>query len=1010
MALLLTLPPRRFRNLLRCLGTGLLLWISVTASSSAATLLADGYTLRLWHTDDGLPQNMVTSAVQTSDGYLWFGTPSGLARFNGERFQVFDSATTPQIEDRRITRLYEDVQGTLWIGQESGGIACLREGKFFSVVTPSGEVGEKIIGLGNDAEGRLWAMHENGVVNCVNEDLVIPSMIGDEHPGLLSWSSSEEGRIFVMENNYGARLVGGELVPVELPSSTSYDYIEGIIPAAGGGAWVLHDRKIRKLEGGQWTEDRGSFPWPTATISQFVELSDGTLAVGTVHAGMYLIFGDNRKPVSFDRTNGLPQNWIRFLYEDREGTLWVGSGSSGLVSIHPSAFARLKSPDQWHGTSTLSLAPGQENSLWIGTDGAGLYHHESEELTRYARDEGFENPYISAVTETSAGEVWAGNYWWGGPYRLEEGQFVRPEGVPETTSPVLGLLSTPETGQLLVGTRDGVAELVDESLRWLIKSPGGISDDVCAMVWDREGTLWCGFSQGGLACLAEGKVKFFRREDGVGSNSIQCLFYDKEDGALWVGTADNGLTRYKDGRFVNLGVSHGLADKTICYIVEDDRGFFWMSTRRGIQRVSKAELNHCADGAIADFSSQIYDRGDGLPVSEFQGGRQGAGCRTEDGRIWFASSAGPISVDPDSIQPNLLPPPMAIESLKVDGHEIPLEDKVIPFEFAPDHERLEFSFSALSFVAPDKVRFKYRLEGSDNDWRDAGTMRFAQYSRLPAGDYRFHVLASNNDGVWNTEGVSLAFVVAPFFWQTWWFVGACTLAAVGVVASGVRYTTRRRMQRELDDMERQHAVERERSRIAQDIHDDVGASLSRIAILSQTARNQLENTQSAVAVLSHIYGTARSVTRALDEIVWAVNPKHDTLDSLVDYMGRFAHDFLSAADVRCRLDLPVEVPSWYLSAEVRHNVFLTFKEALNNLVKHAEATEARVHIEVCENGFTIELKDNGRGLPEEASSGRVKFGNGLTNMRERMARIGGNCEFVSQAEAGTKIVFFVRTK
>ncbi|WP_309017361.1 two-component regulator propeller domain-containing protein [Pelagicoccus sp. SDUM812003] len=977
---------------------------------SAATLLADGYTLRIWRTEDGLPQNMVTSAVQTSDGYLWFGTNSGLARFNGDSFRVFDSANTPQIQDRRITRLYEDAQGTLWIGQESGGIACLRDGQFFAVATPSGDIGEKIIGLGSDAEGRLWAMHENGSVSRVGGDAVIPSMIGDEHPGLLSWSRAEDGRIFVMENNYGARLVDGELVPIELPQPSYYDYIEGIIPAAGGGAWVLHDRKIRKAEGDRWTEDRGSFPWPQATISDIVELSDGTLAVGTVHAGLYLIFGDDRQPVRFNRDNGLPQNWIRFLYEDREGTLWAGAGSSGLVSIHPSALSRLKSPDQWRGTSTLTLAAGSENSLWIGTDGAGLYHHNAGEWATYAGEEGLDNPYISAVTETQAGEVWAGNYWWGGPYRLDGDKFVRPAGVPETTSPVLGLLSNPATGVLLVGTRDGVAEVTDAGLNWLIKSPGGVGDDVGAMTWDREGALWCGFSQGGLARLADGQIMFFQREDGVGSNSVQSLFADDEDGSLWIGTADNGLTRFKDGRFVNLGTSHGLTDKTICYMLEDDRGYLWMSTRRGIQRVSKVELNRCADGDIPRFTSLSYDRSDGLPVSEFQGGRQGAGCRTEDGRIWFASSAGPISVDPDSIQPNPLAPPMAIESLEVDGQTVPLEDGVVPFEFAPDHERLEFTFSALSFVAPDKVRFKYKLEGSDNDWRDAGNMRFAQYSRLPAGDYRFRVIACNNDGVWNTEGASLAFVVAPFFWQTWWFVGACVLMASGMVASGVRYATRRRMLRELEDLERQHAVERERSRIAQDIHDDVGASLSRIAILSQTARSQLSDTKGATAVLSHIYGTARSVTRALDEIVWAVNPKHDTLDSLVDYMGKFAHDFLSAANVRCRLDLPVEVPPWNLSAEVRHNVFLAFKEALNNLVKHAYATEAWVHIEVSEAGFTIELKDNGRGLPDEADSDGAGFGNGLINMRDRMSRIGGSCEIVGESGTGTKVVLFVRTK
>ncbi len=998
---------------LRLLAFLSLVILLLLPAASAETVLADGYALRIWRTEDGLPQNLVTSAVQTQDGYLWFGTSSGLARFNGERFQVFDSANTPQIQDRRVSRLFEDATGSLWIGQEAGGVARLRDGDFETMLSPSGIGVEKIIGLGSDAQGRVWAMHESGTLSCLSADLTIPSMIVGEPPGIMNWSRSADGRIYVTENNLSWRLEDSRLVPLDLPTPRYNNYVSGIAAANEGGVWVLCDGRIRRLENGQWVEDRGVDPWPPATVSQFLELRDGTLAVGTIAAGLYLVFGDGRPAARFDSSNGLPQDWVRFLYEDREGTLWMGSGSAGLVSIHPSAFSTLESPDQWQGCSTLALAAGAGNSLWIGTDGAGLYHHAAGSWTHYGPEDGFGvgNPYISAVTETASGEVWVGNYWWGGPYRLENGRFVRPSGVPETTSPVLGLLAPPGADGVLVGNREGLAIVKDSVLTWLIPSPGGTADDVCAIAQDRDGAIWCGFSHGGLARLADGRVTLFRREDGIGSNSIQCLFVDN-DGVLWIGTADNGLTRFKDGRFINLGPQHGLVDKVVCHMLEDDRGFFWISTHRGIQRVARAELNRCADGTIQAFSGQVYDRGDGLPVAEFLGGRQGAGCRTEDGRLWFASSEGPVAVDPARIQSNPLPPPVVLESLVVDGRAVPVSDGIVSITLPPDHERLEFRFSALSYVAPDKVRFKYRLEGFDKDWVEAGDNRFAPYSRLPAGDYRFRVIGCNNDGVWNTAGAALAFTIAPFFWQTWWFLGLCGLGAAGAVAGVARFVTRKRMQRQIERMERQHEIERERARIAQDIHDDVGASLSRIAMLSQPARGDLTEPGRTAAMLSNIYSTAREVTRSLDEIVWAVDPRHDTLDSLVDYMCRYAQSFLTPAGLRCRLDVPVEVPPWPLTAEIRHHLFLAFKETLNNISKHAAATEVRVSFELRASGaFALAVKDNGRGFETSdaasAQPDRIAAGNGLPNLTARLARIGGQVEIESQTGKGTRVTFVI---
>lgn len=977
----------------------------------AATFLAEGYSLRIWQTEDGLPQNMVTSAVQTSDGYLWLGTYSGLARFDGERFQIFDSANTPGLQDRRISSLFEDAQGTLWIGHEAGWITRYRAGRFEAFAPSSGAMGEKVIGVGSDEQGRLWAMRHNGAVDSLDDRRnSLPSLIAPNLPGVMAWTRSPRGTIWVAENGQAARLANGKLDTLSFRSPREEDYVLGIAASADGGAWILCDERIRKWENGRWTEDRGAFPWPTGPLACALELRDGTLAVGTIYSGLYFLFKDGRPPARFNRTNGLPQNWVRFLHEDREGNLWVGAGTAGLVSIHATAFSVLNSPDQWQGCTVLAVAPGRDGALWIGTDGAALYHHSAGEWKRYGDAEGLPNSYIPAVTENQKGEVWVGHFWWGSPYRLEHGRFVRPGTVDEQASPVFALLAPSGSDDLLVGNREGLFQLNDDRAAWLIKAQDPSAGAVCAIAQDREGVIWCGFGEGGLVRIANGELSHYRREDGLASNAVQCLLVD-DDGSIWIGTADGGLSRFKDGRFANLNTAHGLADNFVGYLLDDGLGYLWLSTHHGLQRVAKSELNRAADGAIPALSSQIYDHSDGLPTIEFTGGLQAAGCKTADGRLWFASSKGLVSVDPARIKPNSIPPPVVLESLLVDARTVPSIDGAVPERLEPDHQRLEFRFSGLSYVAPNKVLFKYRLEGIDRDWIEAGSKRTAFYSRLPAGTYRFRVIACNNDRLWNNEGASLAFTVAPFFWQTWWFIGSCLVAVAAAVALLARHLTRRRMQRQIEQMERQHEIERERARIAQDIHDDVGASLSRIAMLSQPARADLAAPERTAAMLSRIYTTAREVTRALDEIVWAVDPRHDTLDSLVDYMGKFAQDFLAAANVRCRLDLPIEVPAWPLTAETRHNLFLAFKETLNNAVKHAAATEVRISFGLRPDSFVLTVEDNGRGFEPAGSAaaepGRFASGNGLLNMKRRLARIGGRCEVSSAKGEGARVSLMV---
>jgi signal transduction histidine kinase len=397
-----------------------------------------------------------------------------------------------------------------------------------------------------------------------------------------------------------------------------------------------------------------------------------------------------------------------------------------------------------------------------------------------------------------------------------------------------------------------------------------------------------------------------------------------------------------------------------------------------------------------------------MPSLICSGGLQPSATRTSDGRLWFPTSKGLAVINPADVKPNSLPPPVVIESILANGHAQPWDHHApAPLRLAPGWQRLEFHYAGLSFIAPEEMRFQCRLEGLEKNWVDAGNKRVAEYNYLPPGNYTFHVRACNSDGVWNESGAVLPFTVLPHFWQRFWFRAVTSLAIALLLAGVVFWGVRRRLHRRLEAAQRLQAIERERTRIAKDIHDHLGANLTRISLLSQSAQGDLANPTEVAAHLDRIYGTARELTRAMDEIVWAVNPQHDTLDSLASYLGNFAQDYLAPLHIRCRLEMPLQLPHWPITAETRHNVFLAFKEALHNVVKHSGAEEVSIFLTPEADRFTLIVRDNGKGFDPKAVRHRAGRGNGLKNMAQRLEKIGGRCEIQSHPGSRTEITFSV---
>ena len=1022
------------------MGIGLL-WACGRALAGSTNAPLPDYTIAGWQTEQGLPQDSVTSIVQSRDGYLWLGTYNGLVRFDGVRFKVFDTSTTPEFGDNRITSLYEDAYGTFWIGHETGKLTRMQDGKFQPVNLGTNWPGGAIIATKPDADGVLWVLSKEGAVLSLQGAKLIatntgprdsgPTLAKDRNGQLInvdtlvtnpyvvvpSLAKDRNGELWLVRGSLLGTLSNGQLVPWVPSVQPETSDVQMACASRDGGLWLMGFERMKKLVGRGTVLDLGPTPWGQDYVTALLETKAGLLAVGTLRNGLYL-WSPEGNCLHFSRQNGLSHDWVLDLCEDREGNLWVGTGGGGLDVLRRRKVEMVKAPDDWRGRAVLSVAPSAQGGVWVGTEGAGLYRVNNGEVAPFVETNGLLNFFIWSVLEDRRGELWAGTFG-GGVYVHRDGKLQFPKGLEDPTAVVFALYEDRQ-GIMWVGTQSGLVRYDNGQCTWYTRKEGLVLPNVRVITEDAAGTIWFGMSGGGLGQLKDGQVRQYGRSDGLPSDFVWSLLADP-DGTLWVGTLGGGLCRLRDGRFATISTREGLPNNVICHIAEDARSNFWFSSYGGIFRVAKDELNRCADGRLSTVNCLAYGKAEGLSTLECSGGLQASGCQTADGQLWIPTIKGLAVVRPTSLKINPFPPPVLIEEVTVDDQPVALPKPgpaAAPLQIPPGKHRLEVHYTGLSLVAPEKVRFQYRLDGLEPDWVDVGTRRVAYYSYLKPGDYVFRVTACNNDGIWSEFGPALAFTVRPWPWQTWWFQIGAVLAGVAAVAGSVRSFTRRRLHEKMERLERQRVLENERARIAKDIHDDLGSNLARIMMLSQSDRAEGENAAQVLARLNKVYLTTRELTRTMDEIVWAVSPHHDTLDSLVNYLGKFAQDFLNVAGVRCRLVVPIELPAWPLTAEVRHSLFLAFKEALHNVVKHAAATEVHVSLTITPSGFSVTIEDDGVGFEParpapaagEGTALRIAGGNGLANMRKRLEAIGGECRVDAAPGKGTRITFAVPVK
>jgi signal transduction histidine kinase/ligand-binding sensor domain-containing protein len=1003
--------------------------------------------------DKGLPNSSVTAITQTSDGYLWVGTYNGLARFDGERFVKFYPENTPALRNARIRRLAVMPDGVLWISGHDGSLTTYRDGNF-TLEWPGEGVADSAPTLVSTRSNRptfmlrtgefiRWqpeAMQDRwellrppgastgqqvaedaaGVIWCVGRDRQLMRLMGStfqavpgngglEGTNLNYLVTDARGQLWVGTDREIAVWTGARFERMTPTNGEPTMNVTFLRVLANGDVWSIANERLRKSHGREWVfevpEARGLFTgWRDRTGLH--EDMKGGVWLYDYGRGIFHIRADGRVR-QLTAEESFPGERVDAFYEDREGNIWAGVDRGGLVRIREKRFSVLAPGESAAARAAVCVTEDMHGAIWVGTYGGGLHRWWNNEWQAFTVLGGTRRGFVFSVYSGLEGRLWTS--------ASEEDLYSGMDGrftpfTPEVHG-VKALLQARD-GRLWIGRKSGLGVIVSNQFRQFYPDDGVARTDVRALAEAADGVIWAGAGDGTLTRVDPNGARSFRAQDAWAGQPIWSLLADT-NGVVWIGTFRGGLLRFQNGKFTRYTTRDGLPDDVICQILDDGAGRLWMGSKQGIFHANKAELHAIAAGRTGTINCTAYGRYDGLPSLECSDSYQPAAWRTQDGRLLFATLKGVVSVRPDEVNVNVLPPPVLIESAVVDGVEqapeiVPVRGQKAVTErltIAPGKQQVRIHFTGLSFVSPDRVRFKYKLEGLDREWSEPGTVRLAQYNFLPPGKYQFHVLACNNDGVWNEQGATLALVVQPHFYETWVFKISATLVGLAVVVFVVRRISGRRLRKQVELLERQRAIERDRTRIAKDIHDDLGAGLTHIALLSELARR--DTAQALPDHVSQISDMARELTRNMDEIVWAVDPQNDTLDSLITYVSKFAQEYLSVANIRCRLDVPAELPPYVLPAEVRHNLFLAIKEALNNVVKHAHATEVWMRLIVHPLAFTLVIADNGCGLHSiksgETETGRISSGHGLGNLDQRLRANGGSCVITSEPGQGTRV-------
>jgi ligand-binding sensor domain-containing protein/signal transduction histidine kinase len=969
-------------------GFCLLLWTRTGYALDPSKTLTQ-YTHRVWNQEEGLLEPTIYSMLQSRDGYLWLGTQTGLIRFDGERFRQLKISQSRESDPILVRSLYEDTKGNLWAGSIGDGLLKASKGHRQWFTTREGLPSNIVTCLVPDKDGVLWVCTSQGLVDFRGR----PTKVYTTRDGLPSNHVSgtcfgADGTQWVSTIDRGlSRKQGQRFLPFGTGTNELAGEIRTLRCGPDGTVWAGTDHglyRIRDSKVDHFTSRNGLADDAVSTL----ELgNNGSVWVGT-QTGITRFQNDEWN--TYGTRDGLSHTTVLSLLIDREGSLWVGT-KNGVDQFTDTRVTPYTTSEGMPSNDTGPVVEDQTGILWTGTRGSGLVRFDGRRFTRLTRANGLLDNQILSLAAGADGDLWVGTVH--GLNRLRNGRvtgsYTRASGLPGNQ--IISLFKDSDNA-LWVGTEHGLSmfdgnrfveppQFRDLRSEWIVALGGG-----------RLTRLFASTSSGRLYCLRSGKVLAYTPSDPA--RAIASYYPDLKRRSLWMGTLGTGLLRLKNGALTHIRVKDGLFDDQIYAILPDDHENFWFASSKGIFRVSREELEQFADRKRRNVTSFPFSTGQ--LRFECQSGVNPAAWRTKDGRLWFSTTNGLVAVDPNHLQTNVLPPPAQIETVFVNGQR---REPGSALSLSPFEKNLEIRYAGLSFVTPEKVTFRYILDGYDKEWIEAGSRREAFYTNLPPGHFRFRVIACNSDGIWSTNGASLDFTIEPLLYQRRWFFPVLGLLIALLVWLGYQVRIRRlRNQFNL--------VLSERSRIARELHDTLLQGVSGITMQLQALWTRLP-ISSEKRVLEEIIKDAGTCLTDARRSLWGLRTPRGTESDMADRLTERARQAINGKPIR--LILQVAPPPHGLSPEIEYQLLRIAQEAIANSIRHGAPKTLEVRLEWKEEQvLELMIRDDGKGFSTDVE--HAHFGHyGLVGMRERADEIGAKLVITSIPGFGTEVTVLLKT-
>ncbi len=956
--------------------------------------MLENYATRTWTTDDGLVNNIVVAASRDERGFLWLGTTGGLCRFDGDQFKEVLLPARYSPGGQSIRAMVSEDPRTLLLLPTSGEVVRWRDGVATLHPVSALLAGRQPVEIFIEPGGALWVTLLDGSMlrwEAGHSRSFGASEGFSRRTGRVTFALDHNGKTWVATGRFLGRYEDDRLVPVNVGIE------EPMVIASGraGSIWICTPTRLLRLSRGEIETHLIDAPWRQAFATLQCQFEDrhGTLWLASGRLGLYTWAAGQ---LSLIKT---PYPIVLFLNEDREGNLWVGTSGSGLGQLKNRAYRLFNIKTGLGEDASNAVFSDNAGQIFLANNSGGIMRLGQNDrplplnLTRRG-----EPLYLSTGCFDLEGNLWCGGH--DGLFRAKPPFTDEPEKLPAPESNMHLLYRSSDATIWFAASPSQFGCYRHGQSRLFTAADGYSGQTVRSIVEDHEGHVWAGTFSGELYRIDGDRCTRVLPARGLAEQPIHDLLVDRS-GAFWIATARGLLLLQEDGTFKPFTSKDGLPDELISRLLEDARGNLWFESRSGLYFAPRAQFLAVARGQSTRIVSQRFGKEQGLVGLAPRINYFPSALRGRDGRLWFATSQGVVAVDPNLLDTDLPPPPVFIDEILVDDRPVPIAASLaIP----SGQHRIEFRFSALSFASVESIHLRHQLEGADPGWFETHKNRSASYSGLAPGTYRMRVTAANGFGPWHEPGATLSFRVLPAWWQNPWWLAAALLLLCILLALAVHHWSQRQLKMRILRLEQEQTLERERTRIARDLHDDLGGSLVETGLLVERLRHTVA--AELPAGLATLASHTRRLNVELASIVWTVASKDASLPRLTAFLRRYALRIFQQSSVTCTVHESTPIPDLPLGPDAQHHLLAVTKEALTNILKHAHASHVNLEFGFIERCFRIAITDDGVGFAPVAPDD--ESGNGLRNMRTRLAELGGNVSVESNPGAGTRVLISVR--